>query len=469
MADSKSIRLIQTQKLQQKLSPLQIQTIKMLEIPTVELQSRIERELEENPMLEEVEPEEQLSEDSPKQVSVNSDDPPAYRMYVNNRGRDERPEYNTFSVKESFQQSLERQLGYCELDQRQRQIAMFIVGMLSSDGYLRDSLETLADKISFRLYIETDENELEGLLKVIQTLEPVGIGARSLEECLLIQLRSKTPTPERNVAVRILEECFEELAKKHYSRIMSDLEIDEHTLKSALTEIVKLNPHPGGQIDDSYDDQAQQVVPDFVIDNNDGELSLSLPRFNVPELRINQRYADMIRSEVKGSSGEKEANQFVKDRVDRAKWFIEAIKQRHNTLRNTMQAILDFQHQFFLDGDETKLRPMVLKDIAAVTGLDISTVSRVVSSKYVQTQFGIFPLKYFFSEGLENEDGVEVSTREIKKVLSESIADEDKRNPLTDEKLVALLAEKGYVVARRTVAKYREQLGIPIARMRRSL
>ena len=462
------------QKLQQGLSPLQIQTIKLLELPTLELEQRIKKELEENPVLDEAAPSEDPEDGEPKNVSLsdyNQDDStPSYRLYVNNQGKDLKPQYNTFSVKESFHQNLEMQLGYSDLRGDDRRIASFIIGSIDDDGYLRRDIESLTDDIAFRLNIETTPEHVEEILKVIQEFEPVGVGARNLRECLLLQLRAKEQTPSRKRAEEILQDYFEEFTRKHYDRIMSRTGMDKDELKEAMDEIVHLNPRPGGQIDDSYVEQAQQIVPDFILDNKDGELILTMPKFSVPELRVNKRYADLLMNSA-ASSGKrgKEAVSFVKQKLDSAKWFVEAIKQRQNTLQNTMKAILDFQHDFFMDGDEAKLKPMVLKNIAERTGLDISTISRVVNCKYIQTNFGVYPLKYFFSEGMRTESGDEVSTREIKKVLSESIAAENKKKPLTDEELVGVLSQKGYKVARRTVAKYREQLNIPIARMRKEI
>lgn len=458
------------QKQIQRLSPLQIQTIKLLELPTLELEQRIKKELEDNPVLDEVAED---SEEESKNVSLSeygTDDPtPSYKLYVNNQGKDLKPTYNTFSVRESFHQSLEMQLGYSSLDWRSKQIALFMIGMLDDDGYLRRDLDSLADDISFKLNIETSEEELEKILMVIQEFEPVGIGARDLRECLLLQIQSKSHTKEQQLAEKILENYFVEFSKKHYSKIISKMGINEEELKGAIEEIVKLNPRPGGQIDDSYIEQAQQVVPDFVLEIKDGELVMTMPKFSVPELRINKRYADILSSPQGTEKQNKDAAIFVKQKLNSAKWFIEAIKQRQNTLQNTMNAIIDFQHDYFIDGDETKLKPMVLKNIAEKTGLDISTISRVVNCKYIQTHFGIYPLKYFFSEGLMTNDGEEVSTREIKNILAKSIDEEDKRKPLTDEELVAVLDKQSYKVARRTVAKYREQLNIPIARLRKEL
>ncbi len=464
------------QKMQQGLSPLQIQTIKLLELTTLELEQRIKKELEENPVLDEASNSEDSEDGTAKDVSLSDYNPqddstPAYRMYVNNQGKDLKPEYNVFSVKESFHQSLEMQLGYSDLNGEDRAIAKFIIGSIDDDGYLRRDLLSLTDDIAFRLNIETTEEHVEAILKKIQEFEPVGVGARDLRECLLLQLQAKESTPSRDIAVNILTDFFDEFSKKHYDKIMTRLMIDKDELKDAMDEIVHLNPRPGGQIDDSYVEQAQQIIPDFVLDNKDGEFILSMPKFSVPELKVNKRYADILMNSATSSSGKakKEAVSFVKQKLDSAKWFVEAIKQRQNTLENTMRAILDFQRDFFLYGDETRLKPMVLKNIAEKTGLDISTVSRVVSSKYIQTNFGVYSLKYFFSEGLKTDSGNEVSTREIKKVLSEIIEAEDKSSPLTDEELVTSLAEKGYPVARRTIAKYREQLNIPIARMRKEI
>ncbi len=463
------------QKLQQGLSPLQIQTIKLLELPTLELEQRIKKELEENPVLDEAPSSEETDDGEPKNVSLSDyssqdDSTPSYRLYVNNQGKDLKPQYNTFSVKESFHQNLEMQLGYSGLKDEDRTIASFIIGSIDDDGYLRRDILSLTDDIAFRLNIETTPEHVEQILKVIQEFEPVGVGARNLKECLLLQLRAKEQTPQRRRAEEILENYFEEFSRKHYDRIMARTGMDKDDLKEAMDEIVRLNPRPGGQIDDSYVEQAQQIVPDFILENKDGELILSMPKFSVPELRVNKRYADLLMNSA-SSSGKrgKDAVAFVKQKLDSAKWFVEAIKQRQNTLQNTMKAILDFQHDFFLDGDEAKLKPMVLKNIAEKTGLDISTISRVVNCKYIQTNFGVYPLKYFFSEGMRTESGDEVSTREIKKVLSESIEAEDKKKPLTDEELVSVLSRKGYKVARRTVAKYREQLNIPIARMRKEI
>lgn len=462
------------QKLQQKLSPLQIQTIKLLELPTLELEQRIKKELEENPVLDEGVDDEDRDDSEPGNLSLSDysaeDQIPSYKLYTNNQGKDIKQEYNVFSVRESFHQSLISQLGFSEMDEHSKTIARYIIGSLDDDGYLRRDTESLADDIAFRQGIVTDQAEVERILAKIQEFEPAGIGARDLRECLLLQICSKKETPYQRMAKEILEDYFSEFTKKHYSKIISRMGITEDDLKSAIEEIIHLNPRPGGQIDDSYAEQAQQVVPDFLLEYKDGELIMTMPRFSVPELKVNKRYADLLVTSANSSSREgKEAATFVKQKLDSAKWFIEAIRQRHNTLENTMNAIIDFQREYFIEGDETKLKPMVLKNIAEKTNLDISTISRVVNCKYIQTHFGIYPLKYFFSEGLMTDSGEEVSTREIKNILASSIDVEDKKKPLTDEELVTVLSDKGYKVARRTVAKYREQLNIPIARLRKEL
>lgn len=462
------------QKLQQKLSPLQIQTIKLLELPTLELEQRIKKELEENPVLDEGIDDEDRDDSEPGNLSLSDysaeDQIPSYKLYTNNQGKDLKQEYNVFSVKESFHQSLISQLGFSEMDEHSKTIARYIIGSLDDDGYLRRDTESLADDIAFRQGIVTDQPEVERILAKIQEFEPAGIGARDLRECLLLQIKTKRETPNQKMAKEILEDYFTEFTKKHYTKIISRMGITEEDLKSAIEEIIHLNPRPGGQIDDSYAEQAQQVVPDFLLEYKDGELIMTMPRFSVPELKVNKRYADLLVTSANSSSREgKEAATFVKQKLDSAKWFIEAIRQRHNTLENTMNAIIDFQREYFKEGDETKLKPMVLKNIAEKTNLDISTISRVVNCKYIQTHFGIYPLKYFFSEGLMTDSGEEVSTREIKNILASSIDVEDKKKPLTDEELVTVLSDKGYKVARRTVAKYREQLNIPIARLRKEL
>ncbi len=475
------------QKLQQKLSPLQIQTIKLIEMPVQALEQHVREVLNDNPVVDDTP--QGGSDDEPRDVSISQveaqeqsggsleenygpqdDDIPSYNLHVNNWGKDERPEYNTFSVKQSFTQSLLEQLGYRNLTEHERTVASFIIGSLDEDGYLRRDIESLVDDLAFRAGVESSAEEVEKMLKIIQEFEPSGVGARDLRECLLLQLEDKKRTPSVDNAIRVLENQFEAFKNRHFQKIMTRLHLSEEEMKAVLDEIRRLNPAPGGQIDDSYNDQAQQVVPDFQLDYENGQLILTMPRFSIPELRINRKYSEIMENgRLSESKADKDAATFVKQKIDSAKWFIEALRQRQNTLESTMKAIIDFQHDYFIDGDETSLKPMVLKDIAERTGFDISTISRVVNSKWIQTHFGIFPLKYFFSEGLENSEGEEVSTREIKKVLREMVDGEDKHNPLTDDELVDGLAAKGYKVARRTIAKYRALLDIPKARLRREL
>ena len=459
----------------QKLSPLQIQTIKLLELPIQDLEQRIRKEMEENPVLDEDLPKDNDEDEAPREVSLSEykedDSIPSYRLRADNyNSKEERPQYSTFSVKESFTQSLQEQLGYRNLTEHQYAVASFIIGSLDDDGYLRRSVDSLVDDMSFRANVETDEQEVLDMLKIVQEFDPPGVGARDLRECLLLQIKLFKRTPEVENAIKILQHYFNEFTNKHYQKIMTRMNLSEADLKAAMKKILKLNPSPGGQIDDSYTDQAQQIVPDFILDYQDGELHLSMPRFSIPELRVNRKYADILIEAANSSEREqKEAAAFVKKKLDSAKWFVEAIKQRHNTLSNTMQAIVDYQRDYFIDGDESNLKPMVLKDIAEKTGFDISTISRVVNSKYIETHFGIYSLKYFFSEGLENQEGEEVSTRELKKALQECVDSENKKKPFTDDELVVQMTDKGYKVARRTIAKYRDQLGIPKARLRKEL
>lgn len=454
------------------LSPIQIMTIKLLELPTLELEQRIQKELEENPVLDENIQNNNTEEGTPKKVSLSeysaSDPTPSYKLYVNNHSKDAKPQYNTFSVKESFQDSLIDQLGYRDLDKKTKFIAVFLIGSLDGDGYLRRDLQAVSNDLAFRFQIEASVEEIEDVLKIIQDFEPAGIGARDLRECLLLQLNNKSESESKTLAKAILTDYFDAFTKKHYDKIMSKMGITQEELKDAIDQIIKLNPKPGGQLDDSYIEQASQITPDFTLEEIDGNFIVSTPKFNMPELKINKQYAQMLDANPT-SKAEKEAASFVKQKIDSAKNLISALKQRQNTMLSTMNAIVDFQKDYFRDGDETKLKPMVLKNIAEKTGLDISTISRVVNSKYVDTSFGIIALKSLFSEGLMTEDGKEVSTKEIKKILQESIEEESKSKPLTDEELVIVLSNKGYKVARRTVAKYREQLNIPIARLRKEL
>ena len=467
----------QVLSLQQKLSPQQIQMIKLLELPTVQLEQRIKQEIEDNIVLEEEEraPEE---EEQPQQISVDEylreDDTPSYKSRINNFSKDDkqRPVYLTEG--RSLQEYLVEQLGYRNLSEREMRLAVYLVGSIDEDGYLRRDLESVADDIAFTIGLETSAGELERILGVIHELEPAGIGARDLRECLLLQMEQlPLNTRARRLARKILTNYFDEFVKKHYEKLMARLQVSEEDFREAIAEIRRLSPKPGNLYAEGGTDTTPYIIPDFILDYQDGRFNLSLNSYNVPEVRVNRRYVEMIRDMV-GADGkvkeqDREALQFVKSKIDSAKWFISAIKQRHDTLMRTMQTILDYQQEYFKDGDRSKLRPMILKDIADRTGLDVSTISRVVNSKYVQTQFGIILLKSLFSEAMQTDSGEEVSSYEIKNILQQCIDEEDKRRPLTDEALMDILNSKGYRIARRTVAKYREMLGIPVARLRKQI
>ena len=475
------------QKLLQKLSPQQIQMIKLLEIPTMQLEQRIKKELEENPVLEEGREQDEFDSSSEEFSSesaekddfsideyINNDDIPAYKLYTKNYSKDEKRTEIPFSIGTTFHDHLDTQLGLRKLDERQHNLAEYIIGNIDEDGYLRRELEAIVDDLAFTLNIESSEGELLEILRIIQDFDPVGVGARDLRECLLLQLWAKDQTnPDIALATQIVRYHFDEFTRKHFDKIQAKIGADDEQLKLAIDEILHLNPKPGSSFSDPLNKTSQVIIPDFILEDNNGELEIGINGRNTPELRISRTYAEMLENYAaarkKPSSDQKEAVSFVKQKLDSAKWFIDAIKQRQNTLLVTMNAILDYQREYFDEGDETKLKPMILKDIADKTGLDISTISRVANSKYIQTHFGIIPLKFFFSEGLQTESGEEVSTREIKKILQECIDNEEKRRPLTDDKLAEILQQKGYHIARRTVAKYREQLNIPVARMRKEL
>ena len=465
----------QVQKLLQKLSPQQIQMIKLLELPAIQLEQRIKQEIEENPVLEE-EIEEKKDEDGePKEVSVDDfiDDTPSYKMRTNNHSRDDqqRPVYITEG--RSLAEYLDEQIGFRNLSTKQRQIADYLIGSIDDDGYLRRDLEAIADDMAFNLGVEADVSELEEVLDIIHELEPAGAGARSLQECLLLQLnrRPEASKPFR-IARKILTDYFTEFSKKHYEKLMSRLGVSEEEFREAIEVITGLSPKPGNLYNEGGNDATPYITPDFILDYQDGRFDLSLNARNVPEVKINRQYMDMVREKAAaqgGTDSEKEAMQFLKSKIDSAKWFISAIKQRQDTLMRTMTEILDYQCDFFKDGDFGKLKPMILKNIADRTGLDVSTISRVVNSKYIQKHFGILPLKQLFSEAMQTESGEEVSSYEIKQILTDCIKGENKRKPLTDEVLMDILNEKGYKIARRTVAKYREMLGIPVARLRKDI
>ncbi|MFH2096310.1 MAG: RNA polymerase factor sigma-54 [Bacteroidota bacterium] len=479
------------QKLLQKLSPQQIQLIKLLEIPSMQLEQRIKKELEENPALEEgdeddfdppAEQEEEISEKEKEKEQdefsfedyLNDEDTPYYKLSSTNYSKDDERKDIPYSIGSTFHEELERQAGLRNFDDTQRKLASYIIGSIDEDGYLRRDIDAMVDDVAFMLNITTTENELTDVLRVIHDFDPPGVGARDLKECLLLQLERKDLSdPAIDLAIKTLKLAFTEFTKKHYEKILKKFNVTEDDLKDAISEITRLNPKPGSSFSDPHNKTTHHISPDFILENNEGEIILSLNTKNAPDLRISRKYLEMLEvysyAKDKATREQKDAVTFVKQKLDSAKWFIDAIKQRQNTMILTMNAILDFQKEYFTDGDETKLHPMILKDIADKTGLDISTISRVANSKYIQTHFGIFPLKFFFSEGMQTDTGEEVSTREIKKILQDCIENEDKRKPLTDDRLAAILKDKGYVIARRTVAKYREQLNIPVGRMRKQI
>ena len=477
-------------KLLQKLSPQQIQMIKLLEIPTIELEQRIKKELEENPVLEDGTQDTGDESDQESEVLendvdndqeefslsdyLNDEDIPSYKLMSKNYSSDEKKAEIPFSVGNTFHDHLEAQLGLRRLTEKQEILGKYILGNIDEDGYLRRKPENIVDDLAFSMNFSATEDELMEVLEIIQDFDPGGVGAIDLQECLLLQIERKDQKdPDIKRARQILKYYFTEFTKKHYEKIISRLNISEEELKNANNEILKLNPKPGSTFSDPLNKTIQHIVPDFIVDSKDGYLQLSLNSRNVPDLHVSRQYAEMLVSYKNNKEGhskvQKDAISFVRQKLDSARWFIDAIKQRQNTLLLTMEAILEYQKDFFEDEDEVKLKPMILKDIAEKTNLDISTISRVANSKYVQTPFSIYSLKHFFSEGMINEDGEEVSTREIKKILNDCVDNENKKKPVTDEKLADILKEKGYRIARRTVAKYREQLKIPVARLRKEL
>lgn len=488
-----ALKQFQTQKLLQKLSPQQIQLMKLLQLPTIALEQRIKEELEVNPALEEGaetdesddaadfenefdSSENDVSEDNQRDDFtlsdyMDDDEGASYKLKSNNSSPDEERKEIPFTVGLTFQDMLENQLGMKDLDDKQYIIANYLIGNLDDDGYLRRDLNSIVDDIAFSQNITTSAAELEDILvNVIQDFEPHGVGARDLRECLLIQLRKKTPQdPITKLATEVVDKYMDEFSKKHYEKIATKMDLEDEVLKEVIHDLLKLNPRPGNSMADGQK-SFQQIIPDFIVTNEDGELTISLNSRNAPELKVNKEYNKMYDDYSKEKNKEsKEAATFVKQKIDNAKWFIDAIQQRNNTLLYTMNAIVEYQKEYFLTSDETLLKPMILKDIAEKVGLDISTISRVANSKYVQTDFGTFLLKTFFSESLSTDTGEEVSTREVKKILEDCISAEDKKKPLTDDKLTKILKEKGYNIARRTIAKYREQLEIPVARLRKEL
>ena len=488
------------QKLLQRLSPQQIQLMKLLQVPTANLEERIKEELEENPALEQDEEKHDENADDLKDefnengegeyeekdgsendydnidvseyVREGDDDVADYKLRDDNYPEDDEKRQLPFKTETSFYELLLDQLGLLKLDEREQRIAEQIVGSIDEDGYLRRETAAIVDDLAFRQNISATEEEIEALIKRIQQFDPAGVAARDLQECLSLQLqRQKDEGRKVDTAMLAIKKYFDEFTKKHYEKIQRGLNLDDDQLKEVMQQIVRLNPKPGGIVSETNKAESY-VVPDFFIYNNSGKLELTLNSRNAPELRISEGYRDMLKDYDRGAKKDKrqkEAVLFIKQKIDAAKWFIDAIKQRQHTLLSTMNAIMQHQQEFFMTGDETTLRPMILKDIAEKTGLDISTVSRVANSKFVQTEFGTYRLKFFFSESLSTESGEEVSTREVKKILSDLIESENKKRPLSDERLTELLQEKGYNIARRTVAKYREQLNIPVARLRKEL
>lgn len=472
--------------------------MKLLQVPTDQLEQRIKEELEANPALEEGDTDDGL--DSTEDVFrdeensdennaeseqesgneeldlddyISDDDTADYKTRDDNYGDDDDDNKTVpYAVNDTFHENLSKQLGMCELNEREEKIAQQIIGSIDDDGYLRREISAIVDDLAFSQNVMTDEHEIIELLDLIQGFDPPGVGARDLRECLLLQLERKSHTKAVKLAINIVENYFDEFTKKHYEKLTRYLKVEEDVLKPAIAEITKLNPKPGGSAKEDNGGLYQYIIPDFTIINNNGELELKLNSRNAPELHVSRDFREMMIDYKKSANKDKkqkEAILFIKQKIDAAKWFIDAIKQRQHTLWSTMYEIMVHQYEFFLTGDETQMKPMILKDIAEKTGLDISTVSRVANSKYVQTEFGTYSLKFFFSESLSTDSGEEVSTREVKKILSELIAVEDKKVPLSDQELMEDLRKRGYNIARRTVAKYREQLDIPVARLRKEL
>lgn len=473
----------QVQKQIQTLSPQQIMVVKLLELPTLEFEERIHAELLENPALEEgqeINPDEDNFEAEAEENAeydslddyLTEDDIPDYKLKENNYSKDQEAEDIPFSDTTSFYEILLTQLGEQDLTENELTIGKYLIGSLDDDGLIRKSLESIDDELAIYIGIETNIKEIEKVLKIIQSFDPPGVGSRDLQECLLIQIkRSKEDSELKDAEQRVITEAYEEFTRKHWDKIPQKLNLSEELVENAIQEIIKLNPRPGASLGESIGKNLQQIIPDFVVETFDGDISVALNNKNVPELRLSKEFTTLVEEHTKNKENQskesKDALLFLKQKMDSAQNFIDAIKQRQNTLMTTMKAIVELQKPFFITGDEAKLTPMILKDVADYTGLDISTISRVTNSKYVQTNFGVFSLKHFFGDSFTTEDGEEMSIREVKRILTECVEKEDKKSPLTDEELSALLKEKGYPIARRTVAKYRQQLNIPVARLRR--
>lgn len=480
----------QAQQLTQTLSPQQMLVVKLLELPTVELEERIHAEILDNPALEEGKEtsENESTEDfdtntSEEDASYNDedmtlgdyrteDDIPDYKLQEHNLSRGERAEEIPFSDSISFYETLKEQLGMQHLSEEEEEIAEYLIGSLDDDGLLRKDMNTLTDELALYRGIYTSADETERILKIIQDFDPAGIGARNLQECLLLQLKRKPDSPQKRVETDIISKCCDDFTRKNKEKIMEKLGIDEATYHEAVSELTRLNPRPGSSLGEIIGKNFEQIVPDFIVETEeDGAITMSLNNRHVPELRLSREFSDMLEEHTNNKENQskesKDAFLFLKQKVDAAQGFINAVKQRQQTLSATMRAIIDLQRPFFREGDEALLKPMIQKEVAERAKLDISTVSRVINSKYVQTNYGIFPLKYFFSEGYTNDNGEALSVREIKRALQECINSEDKKSPYNDDELAELLKEKGYPIARRTIAKYRQQLGIPISKLRR--
>lgn len=495
MAQSSRQAQTQAQQQIQTLSPQQILVVKLLELPAVELEDRVRAELLENPALEEGKEEpanEEYADSAAEGDSENSenteydslsdylteDDIPDYKLQENNHSKGEQAEEIPFSDTTSFYETLKEQLGERDLTEHQHELAEYLIGSLDDDGLLRKSLDNISDELAIYAGIEATPEELKEALDIIQDFDPPGLGARNLQECLLLQVHRKTeqqdvtPNPLLAIEEAILSDCYEAFTHKHWDKIQQKLGLEEEVLEEAVKEICKLNPRPGASLGEAIGKNMQQIIPDFIIETyDDGTIGVSLNNRNVPELRMSRDFSEMVEEHTKNRANQskesKEAMMFLKQKMDAAQGFIDAVKQRQNTLMTTMQAIIDLQRPFFLEGDEALLHPMILKDVAERTGLDISTISRVSNSKYAQTNYGIYPLKYFFSDGYTTEDGEEMSVRQVRKLLKECIEHEDRKKPYTDDELTEILKEKGYPIARRTVAKYRQQMNIPVARLRK--
>lgn len=483
-----TLRQQQELKQTQKLSPLQMQVIKLVELNSIELEDRIKQEVEDNPALETSDPahadEDGLNGDaddtnlSQEDIILgdyfSEDDVPDYRL---NNAYNKKDEPNfieiSYSNETSLNDFLTEQIGLLQLDKKRQTIAEYIIGSLDENGYLQRDLQAIANDLLFQQHIDVTPLQMEDVLYEIQDLDPAGVGARDLQECLALQLKRAEPTPPHTLALKIITEYFDEFSRKHYDKIIRQLNITPDDLRRAIETITSLNPKPGNALGDDMEVAMNNITPDFMVESYNGEISIYLNNSNIPTLKVNREFGEMLQGYTENKEGmsadNKQAMLFMKQKIDAAKWFIDAVKQRQNTLQRTMEAIVSLQYDFFVSEDETQLKPMILKDIAEKTGFDISTISRVSNSKYVQTNSGVYPLKFFFSEAMQNDSGEDVSSREIKAILKENIDNENPAKPLTDDLLTQILNQQGYIIARRTVAKYREQLNIPVARLRKKI